>query len=96
MHDMRQSGKLSDLEERVLSTLWKLKGVGRNTISEQTLTQNLTAQVPGQDWTQDIKNLQELGFLTSEARDGHISFSLTPLGLSFLRQAEEDRLQELK
>ena len=96
MHRMPQSGVLSDLEEKVLSTLWKLRGVGDKVISEETLTQNLTAQDSGQDWAGSIRNLQELGFLTSETKDGHMSFALTPLGLAILRQVEEDRLQELK
>jgi hypothetical protein len=96
MDNMPQSDGISDQEERVLSTLWKLRGIGKNGISAETLTQDLTTQIPNQDWTGKIKNLQELGFLTSETKEGRISFALTPLGLSLLRQVEEDRLQELK
>ncbi len=87
---------ISELEERILHTLWRLGGIGKNLIREATLRSTLSGEALSQSWTDEINNLQKQGFLQRDIIDGHDSLSLTPLGLSLLRKIEEDRLQELK
>jgi hypothetical protein len=48
------------------------------------------------DLSPEINNLEKLGFISSSSPDTPNQISITPLGLSILRQIEEDQLQELK
>ena len=86
---------LSDLGERVLLTLWRLRGIGSKYISRETLRGELAVE-SDQGWEGELANLQTLGFLASTDEEGQDAISLTPLGLAILRQIEEDKLQELK
>lgn len=93
---MPHPGKLSDLEERILFALWKLGGIGKNAIQEERLKTGLAIEASSQIWMSELENLRKQGFLEANSMDGRNVVSLTPLGLSILRQIEEDRLQELK
>lgn len=93
---MPPKGTLSDLEERILLALWKLRGIGKNTINERILKADLAAESESEGWMERIRSLNNQGFLEMGNVDGQNSFSLTALGLAILRRIEEDRLQELK
>jgi hypothetical protein len=86
---------ITALQERILLSLWKLRGIGKNAVKEETLRADLS---PSQlnKWTDDAKNLQNQGFIEATSGNGQNLLSLTALGLSILRKIEEDRLQELK
>ena len=87
---------LDELEERVLLALWKLKGIGKNHIKEETLRADLSLGDSVDNWTQEISSLHDRGFLQVIGTNGEQEISLTPLGISLIRQTEEDKLQELK
>lgn len=87
------NGPISELSEKILLALWRLNGVGTRTIGEQVLRAELN--VESAQLLEQTATLTQLGFLIETIRDGQNSFSLTPLGLAFLRQLQEDRLQEL-
>ena len=93
---MPPQATLSDLEERILLALWKLRGIGKNTINERILKADLAAESESEGWMERIRSLNNQGFLEMGNVDGQNSFSLTALGLAILRRIEEDRLQELK
>lgn len=86
---------LSDLGEQILLTIWRLRGDGSKIIQQENLRADLKID-SDQTWVGEIANLQTLGFLASTNQDNQNALSLTPLGLSVLRQIEEDKLQELK
>jgi hypothetical protein len=86
---------LSDLGERILLALWRLRGIGNKYVKQEILRADLGVE-SDQSWVGEIANLQTQGFLTSTSLDGQDALSLAPLGLAILRQIEEDRLQELK
>lgn len=87
---------ISELQERILLSLWKLKGIGKNAIDEETLRNELSTEPLQGNWTNELESLQKQEFLQAANKDGRNSISLTPLGLAILRKIEEDRLQELK
>jgi len=96
MPNMHPDSNLTQLAEKVLLSLWKLNGVGRNRVKEESLKADLAANGTEQDLRAEIASLQILGLLESETSEGSNLLSLTALGLSILRQLEEDKLQELK
>ena len=96
MPNMPPDSKLTELGERILLTLWKMRGIGTNSIKEEALKTELAVEGPLQDLTEEITNLNNQGFLEVDSVQGNRAVSLTALGLSVLRQIEEDMLQELK
>jgi hypothetical protein len=96
MPNMHPDSNLTQLAEKVLLSLWKLNGLGRNRVKEESLKADLAANGTEQDLRAEIASLQILGLLESETSEGSNLLSLTALGLSILRQLEEDKLQELK
>ena len=96
MLNMPPDSKLTELGEKILLALWKMKGIGRNGIKEETLRAELATAGSSQGLNEEITSLYAQGFLQVAKTEGHSMVSLTALGLSFLRQIEEDRLQELK
>jgi hypothetical protein len=86
---------ISELQERILLGLWKLKGIGDNPIDEEILRKTLPPDPQASKWTNDLRSLLNQGFLQAASKNGRNSVSLTPLGLAILRKIEEDRLQEL-
>jgi hypothetical protein len=96
MPDMSSINKLTESEERILLALWKLKGIGKNHIREDSLKADLAAGASDEHLTNEIMNMQSQGFLETVTVDEQNTISLTPLGLAILRQIEEDKLQELK
>jgi len=96
MSTMPSPDEISEMQERILLGLWKLKGIGENLIDEETLRTALSAEPLQGNWTNDLESLQKQGFLQATNKDGKNSISLTSLGLAILRKIEEDRLQELK
>ena len=87
---------LTESEERILLALWKLKGIGKNRIREDSLKADPSLATSSDLFTSQIVDLQNQGFVETIPIDDHSTISLTPLGLAILRQIEEDRLQELK
>ncbi len=95
MPPMPQPEGLSDLEERMLLALWKLRGIGKNAVDESSLRAELEIEMP-QNLEDAIETLRQQGFLERGSVHDRTRLSLTPLGLAILRKLEEDRLQELK
>jgi hypothetical protein len=94
---MASADKLSALQERILLSLWKLKGIGNSWIREDIIKADLSSEgSPTEDWVGEVASLRSLGFLETGLIEDQNAMSLTPLGLSILRQIEEDKLQELK
>lgn len=87
---------LTESEERLLLTLWRLKGIGENRIREDSLKADMATGALEEPIADGIVRLQGQGFVERVAVDDHKAVSLTPLGLAILRQIEEDKLQELK
>jgi len=95
MPPMPETSGLADLEQRVLLAIWKLKGIGKNGVDENSLQTELPNET-AQNLAGAIKALTNQGFLEQSNSSDHKFLSLTPLGLAILRKLEEDRLQELK
>jgi DNA-binding MarR family transcriptional regulator len=95
MRPMPDPNALSELEQRTLLALWRLKGLGKNGVEESSLQTELTSETP-QNLTGAVQALENLGFITKSNSGERKLLSLTPLGLAILRKLEEDRLQELK
>ncbi len=93
---MVSGGTLSELEEKVLLALWKLRGIGTSHVKEDALKADLTQSNLQANWTNEISSLNARSLLDVTAVAGDREISLTPLGLSLIRQIEEDKLQELK
>lgn len=96
MPNMPPDSKLTDLGERILLALWKMRGIGTSSIKVEALKTELAAGGPLQDLTEEITSLHNQGFLEANLGSENSAVSLTALGLSVLRQIEEDKLQELK
>lgn len=96
MPDMPSINNLTESGERILVALWKLKGIGKNHIREESLKADPAVGSSDDHWKDEIANLQNQGFLETVTVDNHHTISLTALGLAILRQIEEDKLQELK
>jgi len=95
MSPMLQANSLSELEERILLSIWKLKGIGKNGVAESNLKLELPNET-AQNLAGAIQALQNKGFLDRTNSGDRRFLSLTPLGLAILRKLEEDRLQELR
>jgi hypothetical protein len=93
---MPPDSNLTDLGEKILASLWKLGGVGKAGVSEESIRSDMAAGGSPEDIQGEIASLQNLGFLEAHSSDGSTLLSLTVLGLALLRQLEEDKLQELK
>jgi hypothetical protein len=96
MSTMPSPDGISELQERILLVLWKLKGIGANLVDEEILRTALSAEQLQGNWESELGSLQEQGFLQAANKDEKNFISLTPLGLAILRKIEEDKLQELK
>ncbi len=92
---MPSSEMLSELEEKILLAVWKLKGIGKNMVMEEAVKADLAEEGAYHEWSKWIANLRRQEFLETSNLDGRTAFSLTSLGLSILRRLEEDRLQEI-
>lgn len=73
-----------------------MKGIGKHGVRQNVVLADITKNNASLTLEEDITRLQELGFVEIAVLDGQASLSLTPLGISLLRQIEEDRLEELK
>jgi len=94
MPTMAQNDRLPNIREQILLTLWKLKAIGKTTIKEETLRAEMGAETT-ETLASEIEQLHKQGFLDKNNSNG-TTISLTALGISILRQMEEDHLQELK
>ena len=95
MRPMSQPSGLSDLQERVLLAVWKLRGVGKNGVDDSKLGSELENET-AENLAAAVEELRNQGFLEATNQQNQSLLSLTPLGLAILRKVEEDRLQELK
>jgi len=95
MSPMPETSGLADLEQRVLLAVWKLKGIGKNGVDENSIQTELPNET-AQNLAGAVETLTNQGFLKLSNSGDHKFLSLTPLGLAILRKLEEDRLQELK
>jgi predicted transcriptional regulator len=85
---------LSELQETMLFAIWKLRGIGNNSVTEDQLRTQMANQ-PAESITQTLRQLQSQGFIEVADNSGRDGFSITPLGLAILRKVEEDKLQEI-
>ena len=88
------SDTLSVLGEKILLAVWKLNAAGSRSVGEDALKSELSDSSDG--FSQELKALQDLGFIVMANSAGRTEFTLTALGLAILRQIEEDKLQELR
>jgi len=95
MPTMAQNDRLPTISEQILLALWRLKAIGKTTIKEETLRAEMGAEAT-EILSSEIEQLHKQGFLDKNSSNGITTISLTPLGLSILRQVVEDHLQELK
>jgi predicted transcriptional regulator len=79
----------------LLFAIWKLRGIGNNSITEDQLKTEVT-NAPYESLPQNLEQLQSQGFVQIDDKKGRKTVSITPLGLAILRKVEEDRLQEIK
>ena len=96
MLNMPPESKLTELGEKILVALWKMKGIGRSSIREETLRAELAPEGALEGLSREIASLHAQGFLQATFSEGNNLVSLTALGLAVLRQIEEDKLEELK
>jgi len=95
MKTMPSTNTLSEAQEAVLLAIWKLRGIGANTVDERQVRAEVTKD-PSEDLTPIVQLLEAQGFIEIKDEADHKSVSITPLGLAILRKIEEDKLQELK
>jgi DNA-binding HxlR family transcriptional regulator len=88
------SDTLSVLGEKILLAIWKSNAIGIRSVGEDALKSDISDSSNG--FSQELKTLLNLGFITRGSNGGGSEFALTPLGLAILRQIEEDKLQELR
>ena len=86
---------LSELQEAMLFAIWKLRGIGNNTVTEGQLRAEM-ANHPAETIPSTLSQLQSQGFIEMNNSSGQEGISITPLGLAILRKIEEDKLQEIK
>jgi len=86
----------SETEQKILFTIWSMKGVGKNSVRQDAVLRRITKTNEPLTLEKNIERLQKLGFVEVVVLDGQNGLSLTPLGISLLRQIEEDQLEELK
>jgi hypothetical protein len=96
VRNMSSDSSFTDLKERVLLAVWRLKGIGNDRVKVGALTADPTLAATTDLVKGEVENLRSLGFLEMAGAGGQSEVSLTPLGLALLRQIEEDKLQELK
>ena len=93
---MTPASSLSEVEEKILLALWRLGGIGKNHVTEDSLRANLEVAGLENGCVKEVVSLHDRGFVQSVSVEGGKEISLTPLGLCLLRQIEEDKLEELK
>jgi hypothetical protein len=79
----------------MLFAVWKLKGIGKTTVSEDELRRQMTDD-PVETFPATLTQLQSQGFIEIKNKAGPRGISITPLGVAILRKVEEDRLEEVK
>jgi len=95
MKSMSPTSGLSEGGEAVLLAIWKLKGIGTNTVDERQLKAEM-AKEPSEDLSSTLQLLETQGFIEIKDEADRKGVSITPLGVAILRKIEEDKLQELK
>jgi DNA-binding MarR family transcriptional regulator len=95
MKSMSLTSGLSEGGEAVLLAIWKLKGIGTNTVDERQLKAEM-AKEPSEDLSSTLQLLETQGFIEIKDEADRKGVSITPLGVAILRKIEEDKLQELK
>jgi len=93
--NMPTENGLSEPLQTTLFAIWKLKGVGNNTVREDQLKTHLPDHSP-ETLPSTLTQLQSLGFVEITTNGDQRKVSITPLGVAILRKVEEDRLQEIR
>ena len=88
------SDTLSVLGGKILLAVWKSNAAGIRSVREDALRAECSDS--SEAFSQELKTLEDLGFIVRESDGGRSEFALAPLGLAILRQIEEDKLQELR
>jgi predicted transcriptional regulator len=92
---MPSENGLSEPQEAMLFAIWKLRGIGGNSITEDQLKAQMSNQAPEAE-ASTLAQLQSLGFVEVTNNNGPKAISITPLGVAILRKVEEDRLHEVR
>ncbi|MGP8070697.1 MAG: hypothetical protein ACLP5V_12485 [Candidatus Bathyarchaeia archaeon] len=92
---MSLTSGLSEGGEAVLLAIWKLKGIGTNTVDERQLKAEMEKE-PSDELSSTLQLLETQGFIEIKDEADRKGVSITPLGVAILRKIEEDKLQELK
>jgi len=87
------SDAIPEVTEKILLSVWKLSGVEGRPVPEERLKAELGSE---SELSERLRRLESQGFITKSEGDGRSILTITPLGLSILRQLEEDKLQELR
>ncbi len=95
MKSMSLTSGLSEGGEAVLLAIWKLKGIGTNTVDERQLKAEMEKE-PSDELSSTLQLLETQGFIEIKDEADRKGVSITPLGVAILRKIEEDKLQELK
>jgi hypothetical protein len=95
MKTMPLTSRLSEEGKAALLAIWKLRGIGTNTVDERKVKAEMT-KGPCEDLASTLRLLETQGFIEIKDEADHKGVSITPLGLAILRKIEEDKLQELK
>jgi predicted transcriptional regulator len=92
---MPPANGLSEPQEAMLFAIWKLRGIGNKSITEDQLNAQMSNE-SAEPLPPTLTQLQSQGFVQIAEKGGRKIISITPLGLAILRKLEEDRLQEIK
>ena len=95
MDPMPSANGLSEPQVTLLLAIWKLRGIGDSTVTEDQLKAQV-ANEPKDNLPPTLTQLQSQGFIQVADNGGRKTISITPLGLAILRKIEEDKLQEIK
>jgi DNA-binding MarR family transcriptional regulator len=91
MHTWPSEDDLSPQERQILSAMWKAKAIGDRVISLRDLRARLPDEVKA-NYVSHLKTLKEKLFIQISHGNNQDAASLTPLGLAFIRQIQDDDL----
>jgi len=91
MHTWPSEDDLPPQKRQILLAMWKAKAIGDRIISLRDLRARLPDEVKA-NYMSHLKNLKERLFIQISHGNNQDAASLTPLGLAFIRQIQDDDL----
>jgi len=89
MHTWPSEDDLPPQKRQVLLAMWKARAIGDRTISLRDLKARLPDEVKV-NYISHLKNLKEKLFIQISHANNQDAASITPLGLAFIRQIQDD------